>query len=44
MPNDYGKVAMTGMILSLSAQHIAIARREERAGDTVVHSPARGSR
>jgi glutathione S-transferase len=42
VPDDYGKVAVTGTIVSLSAQHIAIARREERAGDTVVHFPRAG--
>jgi glutathione S-transferase len=42
VPDDYGKVAVTGMIVSLSAQHIAIARREERVRDTVVHFPRAG--
>ena len=42
IPDDYGKVAVTGTIVSLSAQHIAIARREELTGDTIVHFPRAG--
>jgi glutathione S-transferase len=41
-PDDYGKVAVTGEIVSLSAQHIAIRRHDERAGDIVVHFPRAG--
>jgi hypothetical protein len=41
-PDDYGKVAVVGEIVSLSAQHIAIRRRDERAGDIVVHFPRAG--
>jgi glutathione S-transferase len=41
-PDDYGKVAVIGEIVSLSAQHIAIRRRDERAGDIVVHFPRAG--
>jgi glutathione S-transferase len=41
-PDDYGKVAVFGKIVSLSAQHIAIRRHDERAGDIVVHFPRAG--
>ncbi len=41
-PDDYGKVAVTGEIVSLSAQHIAIRRKDERARDIVVHFPRAG--
>ena len=42
MPDDYGKVEVQGEIVSLSAQHIAIRRQDERAGDIVVHFPRAG--
>ena len=41
-PDDYGKVAVTGEIVSLSAQHIAIRRKDERAGEIVAHFPRAG--
>jgi glutathione S-transferase len=41
-PDDYGKVAVTGEIVSLSAQHIAVRRHDERAGEIVVHFPRAG--
>jgi glutathione S-transferase len=41
-PDDYGRVAVAGEIVSLSAQHIAIHRQEERTGDIVVHFPRAG--
>ena len=41
-PDDYGKVAVSGQIVSLSAQHVAIRRIDERAGETVVHFPRAG--
>jgi glutathione S-transferase len=41
-PDDYGKIPVTGTIVSLSAQHIAISRTDERAGDVVVHFPRAG--
>jgi glutathione S-transferase len=41
-PDDYGKVEVLGKIVSLSAQHIAIRRHDERAGDIVVHFPRAG--
>lgn len=42
MPDDYGKVPVRGEIVSLSAQHIAIRRSDQRAGDVVVHFPRAG--
>lgn len=41
-PDDYGKVAVSGTIVSLSSQHIAIRRIDDRAGDIVVHFPRAG--
>jgi glutathione S-transferase len=42
MPDDYGKVPVRGEIVSLSAQHVAIRRRDDRVGETVVHFPRAG--
>jgi glutathione S-transferase len=42
MPDDYGKVRVSGEIVALSAQHIAIRRHDPRAGDVVVHFPRAG--
>lgn len=42
MPDDYGKIPVRGEIVSLSAQHIAIRRSDQRAGDVVVHFPRAG--
>jgi hypothetical protein len=42
IPDDYGKVAVSGKIVSLSAQHIAISRQDDRVGETVVHFPRAG--
>jgi glutathione S-transferase len=41
-PDDYGKIPVEGTIVSLSAQHIAIRRKDERAGEVVVHFPRAG--
>jgi glutathione S-transferase len=41
-PDDYGRVEVGGEIVSLSAQHIAIRRVDERIGDIVVHFPRAG--
>jgi hypothetical protein len=41
-PDDYGKVEVSGEIVSLSAQHIAIRRVDERVGEIVVHFPRAG--
>jgi glutathione S-transferase len=42
MPDDYGKVRVAGEIVALSAQHIAIRRRDPKAGEVVVHFPRAG--
>jgi glutathione S-transferase-like protein len=42
VPDDYGKVEVGGEIVSLSAQHIAIRRMDERVGEIVVHFPRAG--
>jgi glutathione S-transferase len=41
-PDDYGKVEVGGEVVSLSAQHIAIRRVDERVGEIVVHFPRAG--
>jgi hypothetical protein len=42
VPDDYGKIKVGGEIVALSSQHIAIRRRDPRAGDIVVHFPRAG--
>jgi glutathione S-transferase len=42
VPDDYGRVPVAGEIVSLSAEHIAIRRNDERAGEVVVHFPRAG--
>jgi hypothetical protein len=42
MPDDYGKVKVSGEIVALSPQHIAIRRHDPLAGDVVVHFPRAG--
>ena len=42
MPDDYGKIKVSGEIVALSSQHIAIRRRDPRAGEVVVHFPRAG--
>jgi glutathione S-transferase len=42
VPDDYGRVEVPGEIVSLSAQHIAIRRHDERVGEIVVHFPRAG--
>jgi len=42
VPDDYGKVRVAGDIVALSPQHIAIRRRDPKAGDIVVHFPRAG--
>jgi glutathione S-transferase len=42
MPDDYGRIPVAGELVSSSAQHVAIRRREESAGDVVVHFPRAG--
>jgi glutathione S-transferase len=41
-PDDYGRIPVAGVVVSSSAQHIAIRRRDETAGDVVVHFPRAG--
>jgi glutathione S-transferase len=41
-PDDYGKIEVSGEIVALSAQHIAIRRHDDRAGELVVHFPRAG--
>ncbi|WP_426612882.1 glutathione S-transferase family protein [Bradyrhizobium sp. McL0616] len=41
-PDDYGKIAVRGRIVSLSAQSIAIRRHDDIAGNIVVHFPRAG--
>ena len=42
MPDDYGKIRVSGEIVALSPQHIAIRRHDPRAGEVVVHFPRAG--
>jgi glutathione S-transferase len=42
MPDDYGKVRVSGEIVALSPLHIAIRRHDPRAGELVVHFPRAG--
>jgi glutathione S-transferase len=42
MPDDYGRIRVSGEIVALSAQHIAIRRHDPQAGDVVVHFPRAG--
>jgi glutathione S-transferase len=42
MPDDYGKIKVSGEIVSLSSQHLAIRRHDPRAGEVVVHFPRAG--
>lgn len=37
VPDDYGKVTVSGEIVVLSSQHIAIRRHDPGAGEVVVH-------
>ena len=41
-PDDYGRDEVGGEIVSLSAQHIAVRRMDERVGEIVVHFPRAG--
>ena len=42
MPDDHGKIGVSGEIVALSPQHIAIRRHDPRAGEVVVHFPRAG--
>jgi glutathione S-transferase len=41
-PDDYGKVPVTGELVTLDARRIAVRRRDERVGEVVVHFPRIG--
>lgn len=41
-PEDYGRVPVGGELVTLRPQEVAIRRRDERAGDVVVHFPRIG--
>ena len=41
-PDDYGKIGVTGEIVALSPQHVAIRRHDPIADDIVVHFPRAG--
>jgi glutathione S-transferase len=42
VPDDYGRIKVSGEIVALSSQHIAIRRHDPRAGELVVHFPRAG--
>ena len=42
MPDDYGRIKVSGEIVALSSDHIAIRRHDPRAGEVVVHFPRAG--
>jgi glutathione S-transferase len=42
VPDDYGKIKVSGEIVALSSQHIAIRRHDPVAGEVVVHFPRAG--
>jgi len=42
MPDDYGRIKVSGEIVALSSDHIAIRRHDPRAGEVVVHFPRVG--
>ncbi|MBX9648387.1 MAG: glutathione S-transferase family protein [Xanthobacteraceae bacterium] len=42
VPDDYGKIKVSGEIVALSSQHIAIRRHDPLAGEVVVHFPRAG--
>lgn len=44
MPDDSGKVPVTGELVSSGPNHIAIRRHDDRVGDVVVHFPRAGYR
>jgi glutathione S-transferase len=42
MPDDYGRIKVSGEIVALSSDHIAIRRQDPRVGEVVVHFPRAG--
>jgi hypothetical protein len=41
-PDDYGRIPVSGELVSSSAQHIAIRREDPEVGEVVVHFPRVG--
>ena len=41
-PDDYGKVPVAGELVTLNRAEVAVRRRDERAGEVVVHFPRLG--
>jgi glutathione S-transferase len=41
-PDDYGRIPVMGELVSSSAQHVAIRRRDPVAGEVVIHFPRAG--
>jgi glutathione S-transferase len=41
-PDDYGKVPVPGDLVALDTRRVAIRRRDERAGEVIVHFPRIG--
>lgn len=41
-PDDYGKVSVEGDLVTLSTSEVALRRRDDRAGEVVVHFPRIG--
>jgi glutathione S-transferase len=41
-PDDYGKVPVAGELVTLNLHEVAVRRRDERAGEVVVHFPRLG--
>ncbi|RMF12135.1 MAG: hypothetical protein D6763_01610 [Alphaproteobacteria bacterium] len=44
IPDDYGKVPVTGRVVTANAYEVAIARTHDRTGGVVVHFPRIGFR
>lgn len=42
MPDDYGRIPVTGELVGLSSQRLSVRREDEAAGDIVVHFPRTG--
>ncbi|MEM9409364.1 MAG: glutathione S-transferase family protein, partial [Acidobacteriota bacterium] len=42
MPDDYGRIPVTGELVGLSKQRLSVRREDEEAGEVVVHFPRAG--
>jgi glutathione S-transferase len=42
VPDDTGKVPVSGTLVGLTADRVSIARSDPRVGDVVVHFPRAG--